>query len=573
MVDSVALGSGYWRNRFRDDLGTRRAALILAIRLAVISALFALAEAVSFAGSEEWWSKGPLYPVFLALYSILGLNAILLRRKPAMRWVWHFQFVIDTACIAVLIDRTGGVGISPLGVLFLLTGIGAGLLLGLRGALVVATLNTAVFTLMAVADVQRSLATPDGGALPVVELSYLGFMVMAIYGTAFGVGFLARERTRSGEELQRVANLYENVVSSLSAGVITLSSTGRVTSLNRAAELALGMPSDEAIGRSFREIIREYIMDADQTAIDSVSGTLPIPAIEDSGELPLRRHESWMKCSDGQRRYLRFVTSELENSDGKSVGSTLIVDDLTEVQGLQERADREERLVQVGRLAAGIAHEIRNPLTAISGSLQVLSEDRGDFENRIGLLRILREETDRLNRLVDDFLALAKPDAGRRMEIKISDIVYGVTEMLAHDPRASDIETTIEVLDFCTTLGHPDSMRQVFWNLAINAATAMGGQGRLIIRVYALDEDPTEDSQVIVEVEDEGGGVSAEDRDHIFDPFYTRRSGGTGLGLALAQRAVEASGGRIRLEDGSKGARFVVSLPGVARNDAQEKSG
>jgi two-component system sensor histidine kinase PilS (NtrC family) len=522
---------------------------VLAFRLAIVTGLFALMAYLGWRGELRLFSALTVFPVIVVLYSISALYAIVLRRQPKGNWFLYFQFFVDAFCIAMLLHRTGGSLGNPFSVLFVFNILGAGVLLMLPGALTVATVNSSVFLLLVWSDLRADpIAWGASGTYEqLINITQVAVHLLGFYLTAFVSGFQARAGFSSARALAALRELHDHVVRSLSAGVITLDNEGRVTSANPASERVLGVQREEMLDRRIGDLIPGPSPTAELRALQTGE--------QDVHDDRPQRWESWTECLDGRRRYLRFVLSDVRDQDGLQVGRSLVVDDLSELRTLEERSRRDERLAAVGRLSASIAHEIRNPLTAISGSMQVLEQTAEGDERRLPLVRIIHSETARLNRLVENFLSLSKRPTGERQSVDVSDLVESVLQIVSHDPRFQRVDLERDLREVPPVLGNADALRQLFLNLAINAAQAMPGGGRMSARVGSTPE------AVVVEFEDEGGGVRTEDKERIFDPFFTAREGGTGLGLALAAAVVEDHLGELRVEDGRAGALFVVELP------------
>jgi two-component system sensor histidine kinase PilS (NtrC family) len=253
---------------------------------------------------------------------------------------------------------------------------------------------------------------------------------------------------------------------------------------------------------------------------------------------------------DGQR----WVCSEAPLPGG---GHVVLVDDITEIQRMRERVARDERLVAAGRLAASMAHEIRNPLASLSGSLQLI---RDEHPSRLADLAV--SEAERLNRLVENFLGFARAPRVDPVELDVHAVATEVCDAFRRDPRFAG-----KVDAHCTGRAalaqvDGDRLRQTLWNLVINGAQAMPRGG-----VVTLDVEPAEEpAGACVRVSDQGVGIPAADRDRVFDPFYSTRTGGTGLGLAVVDQIVRAHGGRISVQArAGGGTQFEIFLPREAR--------
>jgi two-component system sensor histidine kinase PilS (NtrC family) len=242
--------------------------------------------------------------------------------------------------------------------------------------------------------------------------------------------------------------------------------------------------------------------------------------------------------------------------DGRSLGTATVFQDLTRFRELELSAARSERLAAVGKLAAGLAHELRNPLASISGSVELLAVGAAAGAEDRKLLEIVMREAERLSKLVSDFLAFARPAPPRAASVSLPDLVHEVLRVFESDPHARQLELTEELAPAVAS-ADASQLKQVLWNLLLNASEATPPGGSL-----AVTTGISTAGTVFVRVSDSGSGISPEDMERIFDPFFTTKPAGTGLGLATVHRVVEAHRGRIEVESRpGRGARFTVILP------------
>jgi two-component system sensor histidine kinase PilS (NtrC family) len=236
----------------------------------------------------------------------------------------------------------------------------------------------------------------------------------------------------------------------------------------------------------------------------------------------------------------------------------VIFQDLTQLRAMEARVQRSERLADLGQVAAGLAHELRNPLASMAGSVELLRSAPGLSASDARLMDIVLREAGRLEQLVADFLAFSRPTPPRREQVQFDRVLSETLEVFAHDPFAARVcvETALAPT---TAWCDPGQIKQVFWNLLANAAQAAGSaETRGTVRV-ACGEDAGAARLV---VEDDGPGITSTDLSQLFTPFFTTKERGSGLGLATVQRIVDAHGGSVTVESSpGDGARFVVRLP------------
>jgi two-component system sensor histidine kinase PilS (NtrC family) len=347
------------------------------------------------------------------------------------------------------------------------------------------------------------------------------------------------------------------------SGLLTTDREHRITSFNPEAEHITGTPRERALGRDVEDVIPN---------VRSLFG-------EARGELPAARQRTRMAYRNalGEALYLGLASSPLRDADGTPTGYVLIFQDVTEVVAMEAELRRSERLAAVGKLAAHLAHEVRNPLAAISGSLQILQSclatGEGDAE-RDRLMGIVLRETRRLDTLITDFLRYARPSEAKPERVALREFVDEFVEVF----QASKPETVslgVRVPEGLAAWVDAAQLRQVLWNLALNAVQAMPKGGALRLEARAVVPEPQEaraegrndleapgKGQVEISVSDSGSGMAPEVLDRILDPFFTTKSGGSGLGLATVHRIVEANHGTLRVESApGRGSTFRIRLP------------
>ena len=458
--------------------------------------------------------------------------------------IFSFLYLPITVYGAVLFDRRGAYGTAVLAS----AGYGAVLLLAEPIGMASVLRGTANF--------ERVFA------LWVVHTSAL--LLVALLSSA-----LARELRIAGEalnesasDLTRLRYLHEHTVDSLNSGLLTTDSEGRVSSINPEAERISGRTLAEVLGRDVEEIlpgVREMLM---------VGGETPT-----GGRLRARMP---LLHPSGQERHLGLASSVLRDGEGSANGWVVIFQDVTEVVAMEQELRRSERLAGIGQLAADIAHEIRNPLAAISGSVQMLeagrAQDDGDPEPG-RLMGIVLREIDRLNDLITEFLQFARPAPAKRIPFDVGAVVEEVGGMF-EVARPEGVRLEVDVGSELTALADSTQVRQILWNLILNAVQAMPEGGCIRISAARVIEEPQEGAPerrnevkgeadfVEVTVADTGVGIAPEVLERIFDPFFTTKRDGSGLGLATVHRIVEANCGSLRVESRvGKGTVLRVRFP------------
>jgi two-component system sensor histidine kinase PilS (NtrC family) len=516
------------------DPGLRRKLVYLTLfRIASVTVLLGGTAAVSWRAGEEWERvTAPLYGLVIATYVASLLSAWWLRQGRALRPLAYGQIALDVATSAVVVALTGRAE-SVFVFMFLLAIVNGGILLYRQGAVAALVLGLLGYT----GVVAAGLRSWRGAPLPLLFVHAGAFAA-----TAALAGYLAELLRRTGEQLAEretdlavITALHESIVTSIPSGLLTLDALGRITFLNRAGEAMAGVQLHDLVGRPAADRFPAFLTETARGEAE-----LPRP-----GAPPLR---------------VGFSTFPLAGDQGRSLGRAVIFQDLTALRQMEERVARSERLADLGRLAAGLAHELRNPLASMMGSVELLEDSPALGPQDRRLLEIVQREGARLADLVTGFLAYARPAPPRREPVDLGALAAQTIDALELDPAANGVRLGRE-LEPAPAVGDPHQLRQVLWNLLVNAAQAAravaGGSGQVRVRTA-----PAPGGGATLVVEDDGPGIAAEDRDRLFTPFFTTKPDGTGLGLATVHRVVEAHGGAVQVESApGAGARFTVRLP------------
>jgi len=345
---------------------------------------------------------------------------------------------------------------------------------------------------------------------------------------------MARNLREKIGEIQQTKRYLEDLLENANDFIYTLDLEGRITYVNRKFE-ALGFRREDLMGRP----------------LDALFTRSPV---EDG-------HASEVETRDARGRTVILVVSHspLRNNEGRTIGLLGIAKDITERKELEQRLIRSERLASIGELAGAMAHEIRNPLGSIYTAATLLSYDEGTVINtdHLALLKVVKQEARRLNRILTDFLQFARPRHPNLMPCSINALCEETLEALRYDEAAKGKEIR-KVLDprLPPLPVDADQMRQALWNIALNALQAMDAGGTLSL------SSTLHDGEVRISIQDTGRGIPREEVGRIFEPFYSRKKDGLGLGLAIAHRVVEAHRGRIEVEsEEGRGTRMTITLP------------
>ncbi len=471
----------------------------------------------------------------------------------------YVQIGVDLAQISLLVHATGGAQ-SGYAFLFLVDVVAVALLPKRYGAAYVATVSVLLMIGVALAGYLHLLPpVPMQTVMPWdltrQELfSRLALNVAGIVSVgALGMN-LSTQTRRAGERLLKqqqaagnLALLHQNTIRCLSSGLVTVTMDGAITSINEAACEILGIGQTSALGQPLAQRIPGL-----SSALDEAG---PVGSV--------KRQEVDAILPDGSVRRLGVSAAPLTDHTGEVIGRVIHFQDLTELRRMQRAVERSERLATIGRLAAGIAHEIRNPLASISGSVEVLRSSPGTDNESRQLIDIAVREVDRLDRLITDLLDYARPRTEERQPLDLGEVATEIAKAFEQEKRNADIRMVVDAEDGVGIEGASSQLRQVLWNLIRNAADAMPKGGT--IRIQVMREEKTGGrSDSALSVADTGVGISKEEMERIFEPFFSSKPGGTGLGLATVARIVEDHRGTIDTASRpGEGTTFTLRFPSI----------
>lgn len=462
------------------------------------------------------------------------------------------QAVVDVAFVSIILFATGLYD-SIFAFMYIIIILFGSLELYMKGAMIWAVLSAVTYVALLYLQM-KGILLPPGVDVPIIGWSQflrpslinsLGFILTGVLSGVLGEDIrTAREGMQDRETvLQKLETFHKHVVDNIPSGIVTVDTEGRVNLLNDTACSILGVGKEEATGKHVREVL---------AGLD--------PASQQSGS-QLPRPEIVFRRSDGAEIFLGFSSSPMKDAGGAVIGTVVIFQDLTPVKQMEERVRIADRLAGVGELAAGLAHEIRNPLASITGSSQMLREASGLPETSRTLLAIIERESTRLNGLISDFLAYAGPKMKNvgpvDMNGMVSEIVEAVRTGEARDKGVSVVAPKAKSL---FVEGDAEQLRQVLWNLVRNAVQATPSRGTVSVELFTQVRHRQQ--YVVATVEDAGEGIDPRIIGKIFNPFFTSKAEGTGLGLAISQRIVHFHRGFIEVRSApGAGSVFSVFLP------------
>lgn len=482
------------------------------------------------------------YVLIGTIYAVSFAYVLILRVAWHLLWFAYLQLLLDTLFVTAIIYATGGIE-SIFSVLYVLTIINGSIILYRRGGLIIASSSSILYGLLMDLHYYGIIA-PLGsrGYGAEYQGSYLFYMVLVniigFYVVAYLSSYLAEQARKSRVELKtkqrdvdNLEVLNESIINSMTSGLVVLNGEDKVLLFNPAAEEIFERSAREAIGHTLAEIfppLQDHLLR---------SGA---PAGLTDKRLPPFLDVSFER-QDGRITHLRLSVSPLRLVMGEERGRVLIFQDITKMKQIEEEMKKVEGLALVGELAAGIAHEIRNPMASISGSIQMLREklDRDDVDTR--LMDIVSREIARLNNLVNDFLLFARPKRVNEKQFELNQVISESLELFRNSQHWSNKITVITELEEAIRLeSDPDQLRQTLWNLYLNACEAMPEGGSLyVVTKRETSSEWGDRGEVTISVRDTGKGFEDRSLPYLFTPFFTTKEHGSGLGLAIVKRIVD----------------------------------
>jgi two-component system sensor histidine kinase PilS (NtrC family) len=552
----------------KDPTLRRRLAVHIAVRLLVATVLLGAAVVVQVRSPGALPINPFFFLVGLTFAVSLGFIASLpfVERLP---WLTDVHFAIDSIVVSAAVLITGGVQ-SLFVILYMMPIVAASTVQFRRGGIQLAVLNTILFVGVVVAQYLSSngyLELPyanlvDTDLPPVNVAQYtVALNAFGFFGVAVLSGSLA-ERARRGEAqleqaTEEIADLQafnQYVLDNLLSGLATADAENRLLTFNRSAMMIAGREGALPIGESAADALQ-------------LPPAFASNLTQDLARLRSKRTDYVLRQPKGQSIEIGLSVASLPLPDGTR-GFIYTFQDVTDIKRFEQSARLQQRLAAVGEMAAGIAHEIRNPLASMSGSMQMLKQELPLSADQAQLMDIVLKESERLNQTIKSFLAYARPQRFSLQKLDLRAIVQETAMLLRNSTEVEDRhEVEVTLADSDVTIDADEGqIRQIIWNLATNGLRAMPNGGCL--RLSAVHEDTPGGRTAVLLVEDEGVGIPAEELDTIFQPFRGSFGKGTGLGLAIVHRIVTDYGGQIDVKPrAGAGTVFRVTFP--ARGDVR----
>lgn len=514
-----------------------------------------------------------LYLLIGIVYSLSLCYAFIIRQIDRLKTFAFIQLVLDMLLISGLVRVTGGIA-SDFTLFYYLSIIAAGIILYRKGGMALASVASILYVLIVILEYyDLSESVPAGETSDAAPLLFSVIMrLTAFYLVAFLSGLLSEQVRQSKAALRlkesdynRLETLHKNIIESINSGLLTIDRSMNITFFNRAAEVITGYAFAEVRGHMIEDIFPGLLQAVESAKNNNTGDGIPRTRFE----VPFHR-------TDRKKIFLGFSKATLKDSDSENQGEVYTFQDVTRLREMEEQVKIMDRLAAVGRLASGMAHEIRNPLASMSGSIQILGQSLTlDADNK-RLMDIVLKETNRLDQLLSDFVLFTHPDDRNKKQIELNMVVMDTVELFLSNPDHAAITMETDLNGSIMLEADPNQIKQVLWNLFMNAHQAMSMGGRLSIATKTLSAAEikgarqsigggTEVPQWIqLTVTDTGCGIEDAYVDKVFDPFFTTKPRGSGLGLAIVYSIVESYRGLVSLKSQrDHGTTFTILLPSV----------
>ena len=532
----------------------RKLLWLMTARAAVISVLLGSAVLIQIKSPGSF----PIDPYFFLLaltFALTVVYSLTLGHTERHRWLVDLQLAADAGIVSGIVYVTGGVN-SYFSTLYALPIIAASTLRLWRGGILVGALSSVLYAGIVLTQYYGTPASPIvvvAENLPPLRVAIytLGLNVFGFLAVAALTGYLAEGLRRADAQLQQASSeladvqaFSRHVVDSLTSGLATTDMTGIVATYNRAAEAITGLTGARAVGQPASAVLQLPL---------SLAGLFG-PA---AGRPKQTRVEYGFSRQDGKQIEMGLSAAPLMTPRGET-GFILTFQDVTESRKMDREARVQQRLAAVGEMAAGIAHEIRNPLASMSGSIQILRQELPLTDEQGQLMDIVIRESERLNETIRSFLAYARPQRQSMRYMDVRQVITDTATLLQNSTERSESHRiAVEVpADAVMLQADEAQIRQIVWNLATNGLRAMPSGGRLTLAVTP----PAGDAPlVVISVSDEGVGIAPEELEGIFQPFRGSFERGTGLGLAMVHRIVSDYSGEVKVNS-TRGAGTTVQV-------------
>ncbi|MBI1747388.1 MAG: PAS domain S-box protein [Acidobacteria bacterium] len=520
---------------------------LIILRFLIVTVLFG---AVALINISPQVKNGYIFQILGAVSALSVVYIVMWSLSQRYSTLFYTQLIGDMILISYLVYASGK-EIDPhstasFALLYLVVIVYSSIILGRKGCLLAAVLSTIFYLCTILTGFLVSGEQMDWKPLSLrFSLNLIAFASVAYL--EFYLSERVKQTTLELEEhrtsLGDLQTLHENIINSIRSGLITADLSGKIITINQGACEITGFTA-QIRGAHVTQVVGEWLWSK-------------VLATNFSRERTSLRTEVWRQTAQGHDIFLGIGATPLRTKRGQQIGFIIAFQDLTETKILEEEIKLKDKMAAIGTLAAGIAHEIRNPLAAIKGSIQLLQQQLKVDEEKGRLMAIIVRESNRLNKIVEDFLSYARPKKYKMRRLHLVPLVTETVDLLRNSPEIKEnhrIETVMPDNGAGELTGDPDQIKQVLWNLAQNGLKAMPNGGKLMISI-----DRPAGDHLKVSFSDTGIGMSEEEIPKIFQPFYSQFPKGTGLGMSIVYQIVSAHNGKIHVQS-SKGNGTTITL-------------
>jgi len=514
--------------------------------------------------------------IVIGSFVLSVMYTALLRKIKNISYLVYLELIFDLALETSVVFCTGGTE-SSFQLCYALTVIAAGVFLYKRCAYTIATIASMLYTGLTTMQIYGiiqplpNIPYPESSSniyfiIFKVFINVTAFYIIAYLSSSLAISFSVskKELIKKKEDFTRLQTFNSNILENMSSGLVVTNLNMKIILTNRGASLITGFICSELRDKNFTAFFES------------------IPIHDIVRTLNTRNNDSYRWEGNITRKnkdsiYIGMTISPLKNDKSERMGTISTFQDLTQLKKMEHEVKRSEKLAAIGRLSAGMAHEIRNPLASIRGSVQMLRDELELKEPDKKLMNIILEESDRLNKIITDFLVFARPKPLNRVLSNLKQNIEDTVRLVEASPdinKKINIKTLVDK-NIPNFMFDADQIKQVLWNLIVNSIQAMPDGGIIKITAELIKEQSTDDKNITIpdiksltlpllkfSISDQGEQIAEEAMSKIFDPFYTTKEGGSGLGLSIVHRIIEDHKGQLSVENNTgSGTTFTFYLP------------
>jgi two-component system sensor histidine kinase PilS (NtrC family) len=535
----------------------RRVIRLLFCRILIVTFMLGLATFIQFkARSLSEKALTWIYLIIVLHYICSFGYLVLLKKTKNISVNIYLQLITDNLLITLLVYVTGGIS-SIYSSFYHMVIIYSALFLNLRGSIIAASMSSILYGSLLNCEYYHIISPMYA---PQTHYSFsAGYAfasiftyIVSFYTVAFLISvivekekFTRRLLAKKASEFNKLDLLHRRIIESVDLGIITIDLSGRIQSMNQAAQNLTESKFDTIVNQPVKKVLT-FIPD---TCLSSASQRQGLS------------EQDIQYRTNGSTRIYRIAVSPLLDRKHIKIGEIIIIKDETIIKEMETDAQKSKQLALIGEMAAGLAHEIRNPLASLGGSIQLMQKSLDLDPKNQRLMNIILRGRKQLENLVKDFLLLSKSSAKRIDEIHICKLIQDTLESIKYASAWNEnirIHQTCQVKNILS--GNQTEIKEIIWNLTINAVQSMPDGGILTVKCNEIDMKAG--SYITIQISDTGCGIENESIQKIFTPFYTTKERGTGLGLAIVNRITESHDGKLSIKSTvGKGSCFTILLP------------